>query len=75
MSPQPPGIFNLSADQFHALHQLRPDLRDRNPQVVPYALARVEGTMEPTFVVSAPRDVHRTCTGSRDRSPQRPYSV
>jgi len=29
--------FHLSDDEFHAPHQLRPDLRDRNPQVRPYA--------------------------------------
>jgi hypothetical protein len=55
--------FNLSDDGFHAPHQLRPDLRD---QVLPYALARVEGTMEPSLVVSPPHDVHRTSTGSAE---------
>jgi len=69
------GIFQLSDDGFHAPHQLRPDLRDRNPQVRAYALARVESTMEPSLVVPPSHDVHRTSICSRDRNPQRPDSV
>jgi hypothetical protein len=42
MSLHPPRIIIISDDEPHTPHQLRPDLRDRNPQVRPYALARVE---------------------------------
>ena len=42
----PTSIFYLSDDELQAPHQLGPNLRDRNPQVRPYALARVEGYNE-----------------------------
>jgi len=41
-----PLYFILSDDELHAPHQLGPNLRDRNPQVRPYALERVEGYNE-----------------------------
>jgi hypothetical protein len=56
----------ISDDKPHTPHQLRPDLRDRNPQVRPSALARMEGKMEPPLVVSPPHSAHRTC-------PDRPW--
>ena len=47
--------FNLSDVRFHLPHQLRPDLRDRNPQFRPYALAGVEGKNPP--IACGARDI------------------